>query len=413
VSNYALSQPTLSARGRTGLARRQPTTRAMQSTGLGWAGAERFLVRAFILLRSVQLAQALLVLMLNHAQYDHYPVVVALFGVQAGWSVVLLGRARRLGSYTQSAWCWSDLLLTAASVFTVASLARGGGPETWTNWMFAVGTSTVMAAAVALPGVQVVLGAAVVVAAHLVGALPALRSGQASSSNATGNSLSYIGFAVIALVLARQLRRTGASIDTATERAVAAESAAATERARRREYQRLHDGALATLTLIGAGTLDPSLAPVRERAARDALALREMLEGLDAGLPLRTQLPEVLSELVERRRAEGMTITYLADGLPAQLPVEVVAAFSSAVGEALTNVAKHASVPTAWVTALGDGQSVTVTVFDRGPGFDRAAVTTNRGLSRSVEAPLRAAGGSARIESGPDLGTLVTLAWPR
>jgi len=120
----------------------------MQSTGLGWAGAERFLVRAFILLRSVQLAQALLVLMLNHAQYDHYPVVVALFGLQAGWSVVLLGRARRLGSYTQGAWCWSDLLLTAASVFAVASLARGGGPETWTNWMFAVGTSTVMAAAV-------------------------------------------------------------------------------------------------------------------------------------------------------------------------------------------------------------------------------------------------------------------------
>jgi signal transduction histidine kinase len=58
--------------------------------------------------------------------------------------------------------------------------------------------------------------------------------------------------------------------------------------------------------------------------------------------------------------------------------------------------------------------SVTVFVRDRGVGFDRADVATDRrGLEESIEARMDRAGGRATITSAPGEGTEVELTVPR
>jgi signal transduction histidine kinase len=55
-----------------------------------------------------------------------------------------------------------------------------------------------------------------------------------------------------------------------------------------------------------------------------------------------------------------------------------------------------------------------VFVRDRGAGFDRAAVASDRrGLAESIEGRLERAGGTATIVTAPDSGTEVELRLPR
>ena len=55
-----------------------------------------------------------------------------------------------------------------------------------------------------------------------------------------------------------------------------------------------------------------------------------------------------------------------------------------AVTEALNNVVKHAGVGEAWVTALGSRGGVTVTVAERGRGFDPATTQPGLGTTGSL-----------------------------
>ena len=58
--------------------------------------------------------------------------------------------------------------------------------------------------------------------------------------------------------------------------------------------------------------------------------------------------------------------------------------------------------------------AVSVVVRDRGAGFDRAAVPTDRrGLVESIEGRMERAGGSAAIVTSPGGGTEVELHLPR
>lgn len=62
-----------------------------------------------------------------------------------------------------------------------------------------------------------------------------------------------------------------------------------------------------------------------------------------------------------------MTVHLLTDGLPDDLPREVVSTLTGAVREAVTNVAKHAGTNEAWVTATTTAGITRITVVDRGP----------------------------------------------
>jgi signal transduction histidine kinase len=93
-------------------------------------------------------------------------------------------------------------------------------------------------------------------------------------------------------------------------------------------------------------------------------------------------------------------------------PVVETAAFRI-VQEALTNVARHAAVPSVRVRVWRDGASLSVQVADGGKGFDvAAAVAAGRstGLSGMRERAA-ALGGTMEIESDKD-GTRLTAELP-
>jgi signal transduction histidine kinase len=108
----------------------------------------------------------------------------------------------------------------------------------------------------------------------------------------------------------------------------------------------------------------------------------------------------------------GLRINQQFDSLPKQIPTHVTEALVGAAREALNNVVKHAHTSEAWLSAYGDGHGgVTVTVVDRGKGFDPNGKSAGLGLMRSVKHRVLEVGGGVRIDSAPGEGTSVELSW--
>jgi len=89
-----------------------------------------------------------------------------------------------------------------------------------------------------------------------------------------------------------------------------------------------------------------------------------------------------------------------------------------AVRAALDNVRQHCG-PTvqAWVLVEDEGDQVTVTIRDDGPGIPagrlaEAAADGRLGVSQAICGRIRDLGGSADIMSGPGTGTEVVLRIP-
>ncbi len=115
---------------------------------------------------------------------------------------------------------------------------------------------------------------------------------------------------------------------------------------------------------------------------------------------------------VEERWGElqvSVTVTPDAEAGPA-----TTRAVAAAVGEALTNAAKHGGARSAVVLAdLDDAtDGLLVTVRDDGTGFDPAMVPAGHGLSGSVHGRARDAGGAAEIVTAPGDGCEVRVCIP-
>ncbi|MFI0484431.1 ATP-binding protein [Actinomadura sp. 9N215] len=178
---------------------------------------------------------------------------------------------------------------------------------------------------------------------------------------------------------------------------------AAAIRADERDYlAALHDTAAATLLMVGlGGARGRALA---EQAGRDVRILSGHLEhgGAEA------DLAEMLGTTIGR---SSLTVHQKASG-PLPMPLRPAVAICRGVHEALANVARHAGVSEATVSAGRDGDGVRVEVRDRGRGFVPAEVPRHRrGVSMSIVERMAAAGGSGSVTSLPGAGTRVTLTW--
>ncbi|MFE3792142.1 ATP-binding protein [Streptomyces goshikiensis] len=178
----------------------------------------------------------------------------------------------------------------------------------------------------------------------------------------------------------------------------------------------VHDSVLHTLTLIQRGAEDAG--EVRRLARAQERELRNWLYKPEGTGKDEAEEPATLAEAVKKTAAEvedhhGVQIEVvvvgdcpLDDGLSAQV---------QAAREAMVNAAKYGgeSGPVQ-VYAEVEGQTVFVSVRDRGPGFDIDAVPDDRmGVRESIIGRMQRNGGTARLRSAPGGGTEVELEMER
>jgi signal transduction histidine kinase len=224
----------------------------------------------------------------------------------------------------------------------------------------------------------------------------------AGSEDAAGVSLVSSGvlYALaggVAGYLAQRLRR--------------AETEVAAARAREEVARTLHDGVLQTLAVVQRRAEDPDLVRLAREQERD---LRDWLFGDRRGSERSVDLAAALREVAARvEDRDGLRATVVVDTDVPGLPPEAVDAIAGAVGEALTNAAKHGRARKATVYAEpaddAEGGRVFCSVKDDGDGFDPVTTREGVGTSRSIRGRIGEAGGRVEIDGNPGHGTEVRI----
>lgn len=227
----------------------------------------------------------------------------------------------------------------------------------------------------------------------LLGGARAAGSAEAAGISLVSSGVLYALAGGVAGFVAERLRR--------------AESEVAAARAREEVARTLHDGVLQTLAVVQRRSGDAELARLAREQERE---LREWLFG-GGPEPATTDLGAALRAAAARAedryglRAEVVLLE--AGGLEP----EVVAAVAGAVGEALTNAAKHGGADRATVYVDADDDGLFVSVKDGGGGFADDAVE-GEGITRSIRGRLAEVGGTVEIDGNPGHGTEVRLRVP-
>ncbi|HET9137794.1 sensor histidine kinase [Actinophytocola sp.] len=323
-----------------------------------------------------------------------------------GWNAVLFRQVWRRGWFAP-ALVWLDVAWSAGLLLLVTTNVPRGLEHEPVNWSERMSQAAAALAGAALAPVGLAaLAVAGLLAAHTAGTLA--TGGTAAELLSCLNGILW--FAVIVGFVLRYLRRQGRALDESTRLRVAAESARAKSVARLANYRALHDTVLTTLVAIARGGLDHRTDEVRRRCAREAEYVRRLCREDAEAEP--GDLGDKLTEVIAGAEALGLRIRYQRDALPADLPPEAVEGLGEAAREALNNVLRHSGTDQARVTALRTGAGVTVSVVDRGRGFDPADGPTGFGLRFSVRHRMSEIGGVAVVDSRPGEGTSVELTWP-
>jgi signal transduction histidine kinase len=371
---------------------------------------------------------------LRIAQVAPWPVAVALgsqsgiqhlwlagivYGVQTGWSLVWATIV--LARSAIPSWAMLIDVGVAASCLVLAGLACYPQDATsWANSAVAPAMGTAVAAAATWPLIGSAASGLLLALAYLCGVIRGLTLSDTAWAATVGNITSLLGFAVIAgLVSHHLMRQATASAAAAVELAAARARRAAEESRdaeRTRQYRMLHDTVLSTLSALARGGLDPSDPLVRQRCAADADYLRGLISsgGASAG----NQLQGELAAVGRSQAALGLRVHVHCADIPPDLPEPVIRGLTDACREALNNVIKHSGGSQAWVTAVGPDPHTpgaplaTLTITDRGRGFDPARFGPGLGMRESISGRMSEIGGAAHVDSSPGQGTTVELAWP-
>ncbi|MFC3965647.1 sensor histidine kinase [Nocardia jiangsuensis] len=206
--------------------------------------------------------------------------------------------------------------------------------------------------------------------------------------------------------------RTGRVLDDTRDRdgkQAAIEAARTAKLLERRLFLDLnHTWVMATLLAAARGTLTDG--ELRCHAGITLTKLAQLDEPPSSAEPMPlTKVAERIATAV--REVDASTpIQVAVDPEVGEHPAVVVEVFAVATTEAVRNSTRHAGSGTV-VLEVGTNQ-IQVRVTDEGPGFDRAAVATDRlGLRAIEERVEQIPGGSVSIATGAGQGTTVTLKW--
>jgi signal transduction histidine kinase len=195
---------------------------------------------------------------------------------------------------------------------------------------------------------------------------------------------------------------------------------------RNRLARDLHDSVsqdLFSLTMLAAATRRmianrPELATeqlqeIQETAQRALQETRSLVLALrPAALDGRGLAPALRDLAAAVRQRQGLDVALTISG-ERRLPLEHEQALFRIVQEALGNVARHSGVHAAEVTLCYDDQTVSLTVTDRGRGFDTNAARNLRALGLDTMAErAHELGGSFHVQSVAYQGTTVAVTLP-
>jgi signal transduction histidine kinase len=201
---------------------------------------------------------------------------------------------------------------------------------------------------------------------------------------------------------------------------------AAQEEERARVAREVHDDAVQRLAMLSHELTELQGVPDRSAAERHRLAgirgdvddltvsLRKLAHQLHPSVIEQLGLVPALRQLADEVGRGGLTVTLDLPAVAPPLRADRALVLFRVAQEALRNVAQHAGVSQARLTVAAADHAVTLTIVDRGRGFDPAAGRRERGLGL-IGMNERAAlvGGRAAIDARPGQGTSVTVSVPQ
>ncbi|MGV9805020.1 MacS family sensor histidine kinase [Micromonospora chersina] len=246
------------------------------------------------------------------------------------------------------------------------------------------------------------------VAALVLGAADLATRERIGQSSLTGAIL-----LLLAGVVVGHVARLAVDAEARLQRAVELEAAT---RERERLARDIHDSVLQVLALVRrrGADLDGEAAELARLAGEQEAALRALIGRAGAAPDGAGDLRD-LRDLLDRYASTAVQVA--APATPVPLPGRVAGELAAAVGAALDNVTRHAG-GRAWVLIEDEGETVTVSVRDEGPGIPdgrlaEAAAQGRLGMALSIRGRVADLGGEVRILSGPGTGTEIELTVPR
>ncbi|MDG9677497.1 DUF5931 domain-containing protein [Micromonospora sp. DH14] len=368
-------------------------------------GFEVPLWRALTVFRLASLAYVCALAVRDADRYAHPYAVGALILLMIAWT-----GATAVG-YARPAWRRWPLLLADLAVVVAIVLATPwvvgrmalthGVPTLGVAWM----AGPVLAWAVSGGRRRGTVAALIVAGADLA---TRERIGQSSFTG--------VILMLLAGVVVGHVARLAASAEERLQRAVELEAAT---RERERLARGIHDSVLQVLALVQrrGADLPGEAGELARLAGEQEAALRALITGAS---PTAASLPEG-GEAVDLRtllgRYASAAVALSAPATPVPLPRRVAGELAAATGAALDNVGRHAG-GRAWVLIEDEGETVTVSIRDEGPGIPdgrlaEAAAQGRLGVTQSIRGRVTDLGGTVRIVSAPEAGTEIELSVPR
>jgi signal transduction histidine kinase len=364
---------------------------------------------SFVAIRCAHIGQGVVCMATSMGGYRRPRLVgltLAAAAAESGW---LVRRARRLGGIDRAC-ARVDGLFCLAGIGTLALATTSRDRTSSMNWMLPYSVAACLGFPMGMPLGEGSLSTAVLGSAYLTSCLPTRLGGRPGDRGAAvANAANYVAFFSAAAVCVRFCMQMADLTDTETEQALLATSRVASLRERNQQHRLLHDRALQTLEAIAKGWVTDNV-ELRRRAARDATAFRQALQG---DQHRSGTLQGALESVVEEMTGYGLAIELVTDVHEEEPTVPVIDALEDATREALRNVYKHAGVTRVVVRVVVGPASMTVTIRDQGVGFEPDDVTDQYGIKACIRERLADVGGKATIWSAPGRGVRVELEVPR
>jgi two-component sensor histidine kinase len=291
-----------------------------------------------------------------------------------------------------------SLLLVLSAPAYLPPLSR---LNVWAMWAYPVTLSTVTLIGGVLPRLgQVMTASGILAVGYLAVVAVPLTGDNSGRASGVANAFAYPGFALVAFVFCRFVRRLADAADVARRRVGELE--------RDRSRALVHD-LLVYLRLERFAEADNEarLAMITQARAKYE-QMRSFVDGTNEARDLVSHLNGVL------KLHTSLAATPIVDLEPSiRLPQDAIEHLGRAVDTALSNVEQHAAGAQVLVKLCSDDKQVVVTIHDNGPGFDPIVTRPGYGIAEILGRQLELVGGRTVVNSVPGSGTDLTIMIPR